>query len=60
MQKYFLIADLTKIKFKSLFEKSEVTLNGKKIKSVIFPEPQLGNANLIQLGKLFLTFFTFF
>lgn len=44
--KIFLIADLTKIKFKSLFEKSEVKLNGKKNKSIIFPEPQLGKANL--------------
>lgn len=28
--KIFLITDLTEIKFKSLFEKSEVKLNGKK------------------------------
>lgn len=58
--KIFLIADLTKIKFKSLFEKSEVKLYGKKIKSVLFPEPQFGKAKLIQPGKLFPTSFTFF
>lgn len=40
--KIFLIADLIKIKFKSLFEKLEVKLYGKKIKSGLFPEPQLG------------------
>lgn len=63
MQKYLLIADLTKVRFKSLFEKSEVKFNGKKIKNknVIFPEPQLGKAKSVNsTRKVISTSFTYF